>query len=151
MAVRVAGIQRRKGRISGNIVTGVGGNNGSVPLSVAASVNAPQMGDKRRRPILRTKRETGPRGEKKRRRRRKKRDGKGNRYGEVRKSSSKSAGRDDEGIPRSWKDRLESFFATRAGCWEFFLDFEHGFLTPVYDRPLNFHRNSIGSIRTFRS
>ncbi|KAG7190878.1 hypothetical protein KM043_006939 [Ampulex compressa] len=46
------------GAISRNIVTGAGDNNGPAPLLGTASVNAPQMGDKRRRSILRTKRDT---------------------------------------------------------------------------------------------
>jgi len=41
-----------------NIVTGIGDNNGAGPLLGSASVNAPQMGDKHRRPILPTKRDT---------------------------------------------------------------------------------------------
>lgn len=41
-----------------NIVTGVGDNNGAGPLLRLASVNAPQMGEKRRRAILPTKRDT---------------------------------------------------------------------------------------------
>jgi len=41
-----------------NIVTGVGDNNGAGPLLELASVNAPQMGEKRRRAILPTKRDT---------------------------------------------------------------------------------------------
>lgn len=41
-----------------NIVTGVGDNNGAGPLLGSASVNVPQMGEKRRRAILPTKRDT---------------------------------------------------------------------------------------------
>lgn len=41
-----------------NIVTGVGDNNGTGPLLGSASVNVPQMGEKRRRAILPTKRDT---------------------------------------------------------------------------------------------
>ena len=48
----------RKAKISVNIVTGVGDNNGAGPLLGSASVNAPQMGEKRRRTILPTKRDT---------------------------------------------------------------------------------------------
>ncbi|XP_011062977.1 PREDICTED: short transient receptor potential channel 4-like [Acromyrmex echinatior] len=49
----------RKAKISVNIiVTGVGDNNGAGPLLGSASVNAPQMGEKRRRAILPTKRDT---------------------------------------------------------------------------------------------
>lgn len=48
----------RKAKISVNIVTGVGDNNGAGPLLRSASVNAPQMGEKRRRTILPTKRDT---------------------------------------------------------------------------------------------
>lgn len=39
-------------------MTSADGNNGVGPLSDPVSVNAPQMGDKRRRPILPTKRDT---------------------------------------------------------------------------------------------
>jgi len=51
-------IPRGLSKISVNIVTGVGNNNGASPLLGSASVNAPQMGEKRRRAILPTKRDT---------------------------------------------------------------------------------------------
>lgn len=72
----------------------VGSNNAVDLLSVSASVNAPQMGDKRRRPILPIKRTRARYGEKKKKekqRKKRKKKEKGRRYGQVEKSISRES------------------------------------------------------------
>lgn len=81
----------------------VGSNNAVDLLSVSASVNAPQMGDKRRRPILPIKRTRARYGEKKKKKKNRERKGRKRKKGEDMDKLKNRFHENRVGILWSWK------------------------------------------------